>query len=122
MSAEANKQLIRDFYDDVWHTKGQPRFDRYLAPDLTEYRDLISNARAMIPDIHWTLEALVAEGDLVAERWTVTGTHRPSGEQVTGDGLSLFAIRDGKIVEHWAYQSAAMLAQLRRLADESQPA
>jgi predicted ester cyclase len=116
MSADANKQLIRAFYDDVWHAPGQPQFDRYLAPQQKEYRDAIDRLRATIPDIHWTLEALVAEGELVAERWTVTGTHRPSGEPVTGDGMSLFVIRDGKIVEHWAYQSADLLEQIRRLA------
>ena len=115
MSVEANGQLIRDFYRDVWHTSGQPPFDRYLAPQLSDYRDVIGNVRASIPDIHWTLDALVAEGDLVAERWTVTGTHRETGERVTGDGMTLFRIRDGKIVEHWAYQSPDMLEQIHRL-------
>ena len=59
---------------------------------------------------HWRsrLEALIAEGDLVTERFTARGTHRgeimgvpPTGREVVLAGINIFRVQDGKLVERW---------------------
>jgi steroid delta-isomerase-like uncharacterized protein len=79
--------------------------------------------RAAFPDWHSTPEELVAEGDVVVERWTGRGTHRgefqgipPTGEQVEVPGVVFYRIRDGKIVEfRGSFDGLAMLRQLGAL-------
>lgn len=60
------------------------------------------------PDYHVTVEAQIAEGDLVATRWTGRGTHLgpfrgipASGKRMTISGMTFFRIADGKLVEGW---------------------
>jgi steroid delta-isomerase-like uncharacterized protein len=64
--------------------------------------------RASFPDWHSTLHLLVAEGDLVAEVFTASGTHRgekmgvaPTGREVSLRGINVFRVRDGRISERW---------------------
>ncbi len=54
------------------------------------------------------MEALIAEGDLVSERFTARGTHRgeimgvpPTGREVVLAGINIFRVQDGKLVERW---------------------
>jgi steroid delta-isomerase-like uncharacterized protein len=63
---------------------------------------------AIYPDIHLTLEDLIAEGDKVVTRTTVTGTHRgelmgvaPTGRRVTYNEMFIFRFADGRVVETW---------------------
>ena len=64
--------------------------------------------RAAFPDWHSELHALVAEGDIVVERFTATGTQQgevmgvaPTGRAVSLPGINIFRLRDGRIVERW---------------------
>jgi len=57
------------------------------------------------PDLEYTQEDLIAEGDRVVERWTARGTHKgalfgipPTGKQITSTGILIHRIVDGKIV------------------------
>ncbi|UCD50392.1 MAG: ester cyclase [Phycisphaerales bacterium] len=72
------------------------------------------------PDIQIALEDMIAEGDKVAIRWTLSGTHGgelmgigPSGTPVTVTGISMYRMADGKFVETWAsYDALGMIQQL----------
>lgn len=64
--------------------------------------------RNAFPDLAVTVEEIIAEGDLVAARWTFYGTHggeflgvAPTNKKVKISGLSLARFRDGKAVESW---------------------
>ncbi|HEX2092698.1 MAG TPA: ester cyclase, partial [Longimicrobiaceae bacterium] len=68
----------------------------------------IGGLHAGFPDMRLEEEAVVAEGDLVASRWTVSGTHTgpfaglpPSGNRFSITGMSFYRVVDGKIVEGW---------------------
>ena len=72
------------------------------------------------PDIHLTVEDLIAEGDKVVGRTTVTGTHRgefigvaPTGKSITYDEIFIFRFVDGKVVETWGVVD--VFAQIRQL-------
>ena len=66
------------------------------------------SARAAFPDMVFTVNLLIEQGDLVSN-WTVEGTHTgapfygvpASGEPVAINGTAILRMRDGKIVEHW---------------------
>jgi predicted ester cyclase len=72
------------------------------------------------PDLHVAIEDLVAEGDKVVSRNTVTGTHQgehmgipPTGKSVTYNEVIINRFADGRIVETWAVVD--VLAQMRQL-------
>jgi predicted ester cyclase len=61
------------------------------------------------PDLHGTIEDLIAEGDKVVDRMTCEGTHQgmfmgspPTGKRVKWSFIDINRIVDGKVVEHWA--------------------
>jgi steroid delta-isomerase-like uncharacterized protein len=69
-------------------------------------RQATSSFMAAFPDLHFTIDDLLAEGDRVAWRWTMTGTHKgnlgpfpASGKSVRLSGISLLRLREGKIME-----------------------
>jgi predicted ester cyclase len=65
--------------------------------------------REALPDWHSDLLQLVAEDDIVVERFRASGTHTggplmgvpPSGRTLVIDGINIFRIEDGRIVERW---------------------
>jgi steroid delta-isomerase-like uncharacterized protein len=72
------------------------------------------------PDFHTTVHDTIAEGDKVAKRWTVTGTHLgefmgmpPSGNSVTFSGITISRFADGMLVEGWwAWDALGMMQQI----------
>ncbi len=65
-----------------------------------------------MPDYHTTIEDLIAEGDKVMARVTMTGTHTgnfwgipATGRRVNLTGIYIVRIKDGKIVEHWGEEN-----------------
>jgi steroid delta-isomerase-like uncharacterized protein len=76
--------------------------------------------RTGFPDIQVSIEDLVAEGKKVVAHWTWCGTNQgefqgipPTGKQVTGSGISIQRIADGKIAEAWVnFDTLGMLQQL----------
>jgi predicted ester cyclase len=76
--------------------------------------------RSAFPDLHVEIEEQLAEGDLVATRWTATGTHEgdlmgiaPTGNRVTLPGMEIVRFSGGKLAEGWeGYDSMVMMQQL----------
>jgi predicted ester cyclase len=63
---------------------------------------------AAFPDVHASVEIVLAEGDLVAERTTARATHKgefngipATGREVVWTENHIYRFKDGKIVEHW---------------------
>ena len=60
------------------------------------------------PDLKHTVDEMISEGNSVAARWTVRGTHRgafqgivPAGRQIVLSGTTVHHMSDGRIVETW---------------------
>lgn len=116
------KQLVDDFIQALF-TRGElDAVDRYLAPHFVDHdppvpdapsgREALRRAAAMFrtafPDWHSDVEQLLAEGDVVVERFTARGTHRggimgvpPTGATVVLRGINVFRIEGDRIVERW---------------------
>jgi steroid delta-isomerase-like uncharacterized protein len=116
VSTEANKAIIRDFFAQVWNAGDEAAIDRFIAesaagndPDFGMGREGFKRQwrrwREAFPDLHFQVEELVAEGDTVVSRWTLTGTHTgpflgiaPTGRTIQVCGMSLDHLRDGLLV------------------------
>jgi predicted ester cyclase len=117
-SAKVSAARVRDFVDR-FNAKDFPGLTANYADDyvLDFPGGPVGQGRAGIeqatrdfagafPDLQFTVDDLLAEGDRVAWRWTMTGTHRgklgpfaPTEKQVRLTGISLFRLRDSLIIE-----------------------
>ena len=130
---EANKAIERRIFEEVWNQGALDVADELLAADCivhtppnpdtvgTEaFKGMVGMYLAAFPDLQWTTEDIIAEGDKVVIRWTATGTHQgelmsipASGRQVTWTGMTIYRFADGKIVENWwAYDALGMMQQI----------
>lgn len=132
MSSEQNKQIVRRFVMEGLNAHDFNRVADLLDPHYTNYilggagADLAGTQQAMaqfvaaFPDLTVTIEEIVAEGDWVATRGTVTGTHQgefngipATGRQVRVQENTFFRLRDGKILEDRPLMD--MLSMLQQL-------
>jgi len=110
--AVADEILATDF---VNHDPSRPD-----VTDLESYRGWVVENHTAFPDFHVEVHGMLAEGDEVAARWTVTGTQQgefmgipPTGRQITVTGMHIHRLVDAKIVEAWwAYDALGMVQQL----------
>lgn len=117
MSAEENCSVVRGMFDALsrsdWAAIGQH-------PGLHETLQRHPTIRAAFPDLQYTIEEEMAEGDLVAMRVNVHGTHLgpfmglpPTGKQISYSVIAMDRVQNGRIVGHWANPDfLSLLAQL----------
>lgn len=126
MSTEANKATVRRFVQ-VWGKGSLDTIDELAAPNFSVYHPLLRETvhgpeafkqvlmviHAGLPDVEVVSENEIAEGDQVAVRWTMHGTHSgellgipPTGKQVTLTGITIYRLADGKIVEERGEEDA----------------
>jgi steroid delta-isomerase-like uncharacterized protein len=87
---------------------------------LQAWKDLAAAYYIAFPDLQVTVQDLIAEGDKVAARYTISGTQQgefqgipATGKHVTITETDIYRIVGGKIVEHWAeFDALGMLQQL----------
>jgi predicted ester cyclase len=111
---ETNKHVIRSLYEECINTGALERLDELVATDYVGpqgekgpegFRNNLRGLRAGVPDIRFTLDELLADGDGVAVRWAWRGTHTgtllgfaPSQKPVTNVGIAVYHLKQGKIV------------------------
>ena len=120
MSTEENKALVRRYYEQVVNTGAIEAIPDYLSPEYVEVhenkrypiglegaREHVLGVRRTYPDLHLSVEQQIAEGEWVATRVTMRGTHRgewqgmkPTGKAVEVTAVNLDRVVDGRIVEH----------------------
>lgn len=113
----SNKEIVRSVFEIGLNTGDKKVLERSIAPDFAGVRGgvgpsafarPVEELRAAFPDIRYTVEDLIEEGDRVAIRWTWTGTHKApfrgftaSEKKVSSSGYAIFQLRDGKIARNW---------------------
>ena len=134
MSTEENKALARRVIEEMFNKGNLDVADELIAPDYVDHdpampedvrgpeglKEYVSAYRSAFSDLHVEIEEQLAEGELVATRWTGTGTHDgelagipPTGNWVTLPGMEIVRISGGKLVEGWeGYDSMTMMRQL----------
>jgi predicted ester cyclase len=117
MSTEENKEIVRRYRTEYVGagnlTAAQDLVSEELTlngerVDLASHKQMITLWHDAFPDLHFTIEDMIAEENRVVERTTFRGTHTgdlfgiaPTGRQVEGVGILIHHIVDGKIVEIW---------------------
>lgn len=122
MSAEENKAIIRQYTDEVFNRKDLGALERWLAagfvdhganqpPGIEPVRHNLSVFLAAFPDLEVVIDEQIAEGDKVANRYTIRGTHRgdlfgiaPTNREATWSEIDIVRLAEGKLVERWAVE------------------
>jgi predicted ester cyclase len=114
----------------VWNQHNAAAIDRYFGPSLREevaqhYHQLLGG----FPDLQVRIEGdLIAEGDLVVARLTLTGTHTgpfagrdASGRFARWSSIRIYRFAGGKVVQTWAMQDRLGLLQQLGALPELEP-
>lgn len=116
-----NVALVERFFEEVWNKGNLSLVEELLSPNyedhglppgaphgLNGYKASVNMFRAGFPDIHFTLDQVLSEGDRVALRLTGRGTHNgnfmgiaPTGKQVSFGGMTFLRMEAGKVAERW---------------------
>jgi len=140
MSLDENKALAIRYFQEVWEQGDFALEDQLLAPDYvdhnaapgfppnrTGHHQFLVHFRAAFPDVRYTMDDLIAEGDRVMDRWTVHATHLgeflgipPTGKAVTFWGIDILRIVNGRITDIWHLEDQLnVLQQLGIVPDDT---
>lgn len=135
MSVDENKSLnlrwIQAWNERDWATEAACRATDYAAHmsaipvplDAAGWDSFSVAFTTAFPDAQISVADSVGERDMVASRWTITGTHRgdfqgvpPTGRPIQMAGVDISRVVDGKIAEHWAqFDVMAVMQQISAL-------
>ncbi len=131
---DSNKAATKAFYDNVMNAHDTAACDKYCSADFVDHNpapghsgkgmaDLkaqLGNLFAAFPDVHFAVDKISADNDLVWVMYTMTGTMKgnmgpmkASNKSMKIGGMDLIQIKDGKANERWGYaDDMAMMTQL----------
>lgn len=134
MSTEANKALVRRLYEEGFNTGNIDLADEVFSPGFFDhgsapglpntgpesFKQMLRMFRAAFPDMHATIDDMIAEDDKVVTRTHWHGTHQgeffgapATGKEFTLTSTDILRIEDGKVAEHWGNEDdLGMLRQL----------
>jgi steroid delta-isomerase-like uncharacterized protein len=121
MSTEENKAIVRRWFEEVINHLRVDRSGELVTQDYVDHGALPGQAPglegakqkwamyiAAVPDLHGTVEDMLAEGDEVAARWTAEGTHQgellgvpATGKRFRFTGISICRLAEGKMAEQF---------------------
>jgi steroid delta-isomerase-like uncharacterized protein len=121
MTTEENKAVLRR-HGEAFNTGDLAVADETMAPNYVYhgsggmefkgpegFKQIITMMRTAFPDLQVTVDDMVAEGDKVAHRLILRGTHKgelmgiaPTGKQVTISAVTISRFVGGKEVEAWS--------------------
>ncbi len=116
MSTEANKALIHQFFERVWNQGDESAIADFIAEHAAGNDSDFGTGREgftrqwrkwqdAFSDLHFEIDEIIAEGDTVVARWTLTGTQTgpflgsaPTGKTIRVRGMSLDHLENGVLV------------------------
>jgi steroid delta-isomerase-like uncharacterized protein len=130
--SELNKKVVRRLFEEVWNKGNLPLADELFTPNYAHHDSSTLDVgrgpesekkratlyRTAFPDIRFSIEDIIAEGETVMVRWSCRGTHRgdlsgvaPTGKQFNISGVSIARFANGKMAEGWVNWDALGLMQ-----------
>jgi predicted ester cyclase len=122
MSSQPAAAIVRRFIDEFWNADNPVVADELIHSDYTlegigrgpgAVKRNAAAYRTAFPDLAWTIEQMVSEGDWVAVRLTLTGTHLgplgaipPSGRRVAMKEMAFWQVIDGQLRVIWSVGDA----------------
>lgn len=130
-SEGAGKAVVRRVVEEMWNRADPSAVVDLIHEDLVEHgafggeaggredaRRTVEGFRAAFPDLVLEVGDLVGEGEYVVLRWSGGGTHQgelmgvpPSGNRVEIEGIDIYRVADGRVIEHWGYPDVGRLVQ-----------
>ena len=125
---EENKALVYQFWEElnkgnlgVWDELCSPEYIYHGTAGDSTLEKSKQHAAGMLtsfPDLNCSVNEMIAEGNYVANRYTITATHKntyrgitPMSKQVIFYGIEINRIADGKFVETWGISDTLGLMQ-----------
>ena len=142
MGVEDNKAIVRRWFEFL-NTHNVAAVGEMVTSDYVRHdpnapevrgpeaeKQLVTMNLTAFPDLHITIEDLIAEGDTVVARLTARGTHQgellgmpPSNTRVTIKAVEIYRVVDGTIAEQWVVSDTlGMLQQLGAIPTPGAPA
>lgn len=140
MSTESNKQLIRDFFDQVWNQGDESAIARFIAenaggndPDFGTGREGFTQQwrawQSAFSNLNFAIEEIIAEGDTVVARWTLTGKHtgpflglEATNRDIRVGGMSMDHLKDGVLVSGFdGWDNLGLRQQLGLIPEDTRP-
>ena len=138
MSAEENEALVRRYFEEAWVKRNPAAVDEFMVPDYVEHqipdgrltsrhslKQLLAMYYKAFPDMKSVLHDILAQGDRVTYRWSVSATHLgdwlgipPTGNHMTATGITIYRITGGKAVEGWSSVSISRSEEEQRWLSE----
>ena len=120
MSVEQNKVTLKQMYEEVWNKGNLSLASEVASPDYHYgdykgpggYAQIVTLQRDAFPDIHYTIDQVIGEGDWLAYKLTISGTFngkgtwmgvKPTGKEIKGTWAFFSQFKDGKIVTTTAF-------------------
>jgi len=121
MSTTANKAIVRRLFEGL-ATHNLALIDELFSPDIVIHTGAGSSERCLeeikqrslamiqfVPDLRFTIEDMLAEGDKVSVRYSFEGTIQPMEQgrateaerSLSGTGMAILRLANGKITESW---------------------
>lgn len=134
-----NKQIVRAVYEDCINARNWERLSKLFSEDYpgpqgkkgpAAFADNVASLLRGFPDIRFSVEDVIAEGDRAVVRWTWSGTHTgdfrgfaPTGKSIHDTGTVIYLIADGKIIRSWLETDRlGVLQQLGVIPTDLRPA
>jgi len=128
-TAEANATLADRFVTEVWNNGNLDLIDEMIAADFVRhlpnswhtpkiegaaaFKEYMADTRIKYPDFHVKVHQRIADGDMVASAWTVSGTNQELNKKISIMGMTMTRYADGKAAEEWVnWDTADMRDQL----------
>ena len=123
------KAILNRIYEEVFSQGRAEVADEIIAPGAVDHemqgaggpaalKEALAMFRGAFPDLKMTMDDAIAEGNQVAARFTMTGTHKgefqgipPTGKSVKIGGIDIVRFEGDKAVEHWGYTDQVGLMQ-----------
>jgi steroid delta-isomerase-like uncharacterized protein len=131
MSTAENKATARRYVEQIWNERRLDRFADFIAEDVVLHaepetvgrenlKQRVAANQAAFSDFKQVIEAEIAEGDKVVQRWTIRAAHQgeflgvpATGKKIASSGISILRFVDGKIAELWVEMDmVGMMQQL----------
>lgn len=125
MLEKRNKTIVHRLWEEVWNQNDlsvcNEIFDIEYAKHESEWVPVV---RAAFPDLHFSIEDMIAENDKVVTRYVFTGTHQgefwgipATGKSVTVKAIWIHRLADGKIVEGRDWGLIDVYSMMKQLGD-----
>ena len=130
--SEHNKAIVRRLFAELWNNGNLSVADEIFSPNYAHFdpstpdfgrgpdseKRRVALYRGAFPDLHVTIEEVIAEGETVMTRWSCRGTHKsdfnglaPTGKHITITGVTVARVSNGKIAEGYVNWDALGLMQ-----------